>query len=89
MKETQKITKGEIIMSRKCNPKSQKNRIINHLINNKSITSWEAFSNYGVTRLSSIIYNLRHDGYKIESIRRYTRSIHSGEPCTYAEYRLI
>lgn len=31
-----------------------------HLIENGSITSWEAIKEYGATRLSAIIYNLRH-----------------------------
>lgn len=31
-----------------------------HLIEKGSITSWEAIKEYGATRLSSIIYNLRH-----------------------------
>ena len=31
-----------------------------HLQNEGSITSWEAIKEYGATRLSAIIYNLRH-----------------------------
>lgn len=31
-----------------------------HLIEKGSITSWEAIKEYGATRLSAIIYNLRH-----------------------------
>ena len=31
-----------------------------HLIENGTITSWEAIKEYGATRLSAIIYNLRH-----------------------------
>lgn len=29
--------------------------------NNEGITSWEAFMEYGITRLSSIIHRLRHN----------------------------
>lgn len=32
-----------------------------HLIEKGSITSWEAIKEYGATRLSGIIYNLRND----------------------------
>lgn len=32
-----------------------------HLIEKGSITSWEAIKEYGATRLSAIIYNLRHN----------------------------
>ena len=31
-----------------------------HLENQGSITSWEAIKEYGATRLSAIIYQLRH-----------------------------
>lgn len=31
-----------------------------HLIEKGQITSWEAIKEYGATRLSAIIYNLRH-----------------------------
>lgn len=31
-----------------------------HLIENGTITTWEAIKEYGATRLSSIIYNLRY-----------------------------
>ena len=31
-----------------------------HLIEKGEITSWEAIKEYGATRLSAIIYNLRH-----------------------------
>ena len=31
-----------------------------HLQENGSITSWEAIKEYGATRLSAIIYNLRY-----------------------------
>ena len=34
--------------------------ILRHLENEGSITSWEAIRDYGATRLSAIIYNLRH-----------------------------
>lgn len=39
-----------------------------HLENHGAITSWEAIKEYGATRLSSIIYNLRHQyGLNIEN----------------------
>lgn len=34
--------------------------IMYHLQQNGSITSWEAIKEYGATRLSAIIYNLRY-----------------------------
>ena len=34
--------------------------VMTHLQEYGSITSWEAIKEYGATRLSAIIYNLRH-----------------------------
>ena len=34
-----------------------------HLIEKGTITSWEAIKEYGATRLSAIIYNLRNKYY--------------------------
>ena len=43
--------------------------VLEHLKNNGCITSWEAIELYGATRLSAIIYNLRHrEGYSIDMI---------------------
>lgn len=42
--------------------------ILRHLKTYGSITSMEAISMYGATRLSAIIYNLRKRGYNIETI---------------------
>lgn len=52
-----------------------------------SITSMEAISNFGATRLASIIFDLRERGYNIisipeESFNRY------GESARYVRYRL-
>lgn len=41
-------------------PVSQKSMVFWHLKHKKSITSWEAIKEYGATRLSAIIYDLRH-----------------------------
>lgn len=42
--------------------------IMQHLLENGNITSWEAIKEYGATRLSAIIYNLRHKyGMNIET----------------------
>ncbi len=43
-------------------------QVRSHLLQNGSITSWEAIDYYGATRLSAIIYRLRNNGYDIESI---------------------
>ena len=44
--------------------KTQKERILNHLQKYGSITTLESFKEYGDTRLSDKIYQLKKDGYK-------------------------
>jgi hypothetical protein len=44
---------------------TQNDIIKNHLKNNKSITTLQAFSMYGITRLASRICELRESGMKI------------------------
>lgn len=51
---------------------SQESVVLTHLDEHGSITSWEAWERYGMTRLSSVIHKLRHgihDGkcYPIET----------------------
>lgn len=54
-----------------------------HLEQGKTITSYEAFKLYNITRLSAIIYDLRKLGYLIFS------DIKKGNGCVYAEYKLL
>jgi hypothetical protein len=66
---------------------SQKDRVLQHLKDLNSITSWEAFSDYGITRLSAVIFNLKEYGHKIsseiiDSTNRY------GNPTHYSKYQL-
>lgn len=56
-----------------------------HLQEYGKISSWEAIKEYGITRLSSIIFNLRKQGYMIVSHEKsFTNRF--GRNCTYAEY---
>ena len=63
--------------------------VLLHLEEFGSITSWEAIKEYGATRLSAIIYNLRHkynlniENEVIEFVDRY------GRKANYAKYILI
>lgn len=38
---------------------SQEKMVLNHLEDFKSITTWEAYKDYGITRLSDRIFTLR------------------------------
>lgn len=67
----------------KGNNKSQ--LVKDHLLEHGSITSWEAIQSYGATRLSSIIFNLRKNGYDIETIMREETDRY-GNTCKFANY---
>ena len=75
--KTIKINKEEI--------KTGKDAIKWHLKNYGSITSLEAIKEYGVTRLASIIFYLKEDGYPIHStdLQRKTRF---GRTTTISKY---
>lgn len=62
-------------------------RVLRHLKDNGSITSLQAFREYGITRLSAVIYNLRKDGYVIENevVKRKNRY---GDKIWFAKYIL-
>ena len=67
--------------------KTAKDRVLDHLEEHGTITSWEAIQNYGITRLSEYIRQLRCDGYMIasnwtENINRY------GDKVRYVIYEL-
>jgi hypothetical protein len=62
-------------------------KILCHLELEGSITSWEAIQEYGVTRLSAIIFNLRKKGYNIVSVP-YEFTDRYGDKSTYVRYKL-
>lgn len=66
---------------------TQRNRIIQHLELYGSITDLEAFSEFGIRRLGARIWDLRKDGFDIETemIEGYNRY---GEATRYAKYKL-
>ena len=68
--------------------KTQREAILWHLQNYGNITSWEAIKEYGATRLSSIIFNLRSEGLDIvsEDLQVQTRF---GRNVNVAKYILI
>lgn len=65
---------------------TQKDRVLRHLYTNGSITSWEAIKEYGITRLSAIIYNLRQE-HIIVSKTEVAKNRH-GDCIHYVKYIL-
>lgn len=67
---------------------TQQDRVLRYLKDNGSITSWEAIKEFGATRLSAIIYNLKKKGYDfgeewVSTVNRYE------EPVTFKKYILL
>lgn len=67
---------------------TQKEAVLKHLRTFKSITSMEAFHDYGVTRLSAVIFKLRQAGEDISS-ELVTERNRFGSPVTFARYHLL
>lgn len=63
-------------------------RVLQYMKENGSITSWEAIREFGATRLSAIIYNLRYkEGLNIIS-KNVNDKNRYGDPVSYARYYL-
>ena len=66
--------------------KNKTTEVLNHLLNEGTITSMQAFELYGATRLSAIIFELRKkydiDTLDMECVDRY------GHTCHFAKYRM-
>lgn len=73
-------------MSKETKIETHYDRVLKHLQDHSSITSLEAFRDYGITRLSAIIYDLRKDGWIIDSQRvscknRYNKTVYFAKYC--------
>ena len=63
--------------------------ILRHLQEYGSITSWEAIKEYGATRLSAIIYNLRYK-YELNIETEYVEfTDRFGNKAKYGKYNLV
>lgn len=67
---------------------TQCERIIKYIRDFGSISTWQAFSELGVVRLASRIYDLKEQGYVFKKERIFTNNRH-GEKTHYDEYRLV
>lgn len=61
--------------------------VLRHMQEHGSISTIEAFFDYNITRLSARIWDLRHDGYEIES-KTVTVKSEKGVTKSYAVYYL-
>lgn len=64
---------------------TQKETILSHLKQYRSISSWQAIESYGITRLAEMIHQLRHDdklnitGQTMKNDRTHWTEYHLGE----------
>lgn len=69
--------------------KTQRSEVLKYLENNKKgLTSMEAFSKFGATRLSAIIFDLRKDGYKIVGEDKKVKDRY-GRTTLVSNYKLV
>ena len=69
---------------------TQKDRVLQHLRNYGSITTWESYQDYGITRLSAVIFDLIHKfGVHIDNSERVTKKNRYGEKVSCTKYKLI
>lgn len=66
---------------------TQDDRILRHLLENNGITSWEAIKEYGITRLSAVIFRLRKEGHHIKNEMVYSKNRYN-EPVHFVRYKL-
>lgn len=66
---------------------SDKERVLGWLMTGKPITPREAYDELGCYRLGARIYDLRAEGYQIDTQMIETTDRH-GERCRYGQYRL-
>ncbi|HKM01831.1 MAG TPA: helix-turn-helix domain-containing protein [Sedimentibacter sp.] len=67
---------------------TQCERILRHLKDNGSITTWEAFTEYGITRLASRIWDLKQQGYKFKK-NFETKKNRYDENVSFVKYKII
>ena len=64
---------------------SDKERVLQHLKEYRTITPMDAIQLYGCLRLSARIWELKHEGHDITTEIVYDKD-RFGEPCHYARY---
>lgn len=66
---------------------TQEERVLQFMRDTGSITSWQAIQQFGITRLSAKIFNLRREGYEIINNMKFSKNRY-GEPIHFVEYKL-
>lgn len=66
---------------------TQTNRVLNYMIDHGSITQKDAINEFGCYRLAAKIFDLRKEGYVIETERKPFRNEYTSG--FYAKYKLV
>lgn len=66
---------------------AQVQQVLNYMVQHNGITSYDAIRELGITRLSARIFELRDQGWDIDSSWVQTTNRH-GKPCRFAKYKL-
>lgn len=61
----------------------QQDIVLEHLKKHKSITSWEAITEYNITRLAEMIRRIKNDGHTIKT------DLENGKKTHFARYTLL
>lgn len=67
---------------------TQKERLEQYLLANKTINPLEAWTKLGIYRLSAVVFDLRKEGHLIVSNRKRVKN-QFNEHCYVAEYELL
>jgi len=81
-KKVAKVVQAAIVKT------SKTQKVKEHLVAKRTITSWQAIEKYGVTRLAAIIFNLRTSGWVIDT-KEVSFEDRYGNKGTYAKYTLL
>ncbi len=67
---------------------TQRDRVLQYIKDFGSITSWEAYSELGITQLGARIFELKDRGYNFEKERVNTKNRY-GDQTHFDRYRLV
>lgn len=66
---------------------TQRDRVLKYIRDFGFITSWDAYSELGISQLGARVFELKERGYEFTKTRIYTKNRY-GEKTHYDEYRL-
>ena len=62
---------------------NQRQQVLQHLKQGRSITNFDAFNLYGITRLGAVIHDLRKSGHQIQDMSEPNRNSKGQHHCYF------